>query len=122
MAKKSQPVDWEAALAGIAVGKTVPEYFANRDTFSKQTDGVMKGKRIHGDAAAFSKKGDAVTARDKKQPEVIAANQKTQHVDWEALIAGISGGKTVKEYTANRTVYRQGEPADAIFYIQRGRV
>ena len=122
MAKKSQPVDWEAALAGIAGGKTVPEYAANRDVLSKQTEVVMANKRIPGDGAAFSKKGNAVMARNKSQPGVITANQKNQPVDWEALLAGINGGKTVVEYTANRTIYRQGEPADSIFYLQRGKV
>jgi len=102
MAKKSQPVDWEAALAGIAVGKTVLEYAANRDIFSKQREGVM--------------------ANNRSQPEVIKANQKNQPVDWESLLAGINGGRTIVEYTANRIIFRQGDPSDAIFYIRRGKV
>jgi len=53
---------------------------------------------------------------------VITANQKTQPVDWEALLAGISGGKTVTEYNENRIIFRQGEPADAIFYLRKGKV
>jgi CRP/FNR family cyclic AMP-dependent transcriptional regulator len=61
-------------------------------------------------------------ARNKSQAEVITANQKNQPIDWEALLAGIPGGKTVIEYTANRIIYRQGEPADSIFYLQRGKV
>jgi len=122
MATKNQPVDWEGALAGIAVGNTVLEYAANREIFSKQTGVIMANKTIPGDPAAFSKKGDAVMARNKSQPEVITANQKTQRVDWEALLAGIPGGKTVIEYTANRVIYRQGEPADSIFYLRRGKV
>jgi CRP/FNR family transcriptional regulator, cyclic AMP receptor protein len=122
MAKRTQPADWEAALAGIAGANTVQEHTANRAIFSKQTDGVMKSERIPNDGSTFSKKGDAVMERNKKQPEVITANQKHQPVDWEALLAGINDGKTVKEYTAHRTIYRQGEPADSIFYIQRGKV
>jgi CRP/FNR family transcriptional regulator, cyclic AMP receptor protein len=122
MAKKSQPADWEAALAGIARGNTVPEYLADRGILSKQTEIVMTNERIRGDAATFSKKGDAVTARNKKQPEVITANQKNQPVDWESLLAGINGGRTVIEYTANRIIFRQGDPADSIYYLQRGKV
>ena len=102
MAKKSQPVDWEAALAGIAGGNIVLEYAANRETSSKQTERVM--------------------ARNKSHREVITANQKTQPVDWEALLAGIPGGKTVIEYAANRIIYRQGDPADSIFYLRQGKV
>ncbi len=61
-------------------------------------------------------------ARNKSHPGVITANQKTQPVDWEALLAGIPGGKTVVEYTANRIIYRQGDPADSVFYLRRGKV
>jgi CRP/FNR family transcriptional regulator, cyclic AMP receptor protein len=48
--------------------------------------------------------------------------KKTQPVDWEPFLAGISGGKTVAEYGANRTIFWQGEPADSVFYLRRGKV
>ena len=48
--------------------------------------------------------------------------KKTQSVDWEPFLAGISSGKTVIEYGANRTVFWQGEPADSVFYLRRGKV
>jgi CRP-like cAMP-binding protein len=102
MAKKSQPVDWEAALAGIAGGNAVLGYAANRDIFSKQTEVVM--------------------ARNKSQPVVAMAKESTRLVDWEAFLSGFSHGKTVIEYGANRTIYNQGDPADSVFYIRRGKV
>jgi CRP/FNR family cyclic AMP-dependent transcriptional regulator len=49
-------------------------------------------------------------------------NENTQPVDWEPFLAGISIGKTVIEYGANRTVFWQGERADSVFYLQRGKV
>jgi CRP-like cAMP-binding protein len=48
--------------------------------------------------------------------------KKEKPVDWEALLNGIFRGKTVIEYEMNRNVYRQGQPADALFYIRRGKV
>jgi len=102
MAKKSQPVDWEAALAGIAGGNTVLEYAANRDIFSRQTEVVM--------------------ARNKSQPVVAMAKESTRLVDWEAFLSGFSHGKTVIEYGTNRTIYNQGDPADSVFYLRRGKV
>jgi CRP/FNR family cyclic AMP-dependent transcriptional regulator len=48
--------------------------------------------------------------------------KKTQSVDWEPFLAGISSGKTVAEYGANRTIFWQGEPADSVFYLRRGKV
>ena len=82
----------------------------------------MASKRIPIDGPTLSKMGDAVMAQNKSRPGVITANQKKQPVDWEALLAGINGGKTVLEYTANRVIYRQGDPADSIFYLRRGKV
>ena len=102
MAKKSQPADWQAALAGIAGGNTVLEYGASRDIFSKQKEFVM--------------------ASDKGHRAVATAQEKAPLVDWEALLAGVSRGKTVLEYGANRIIYRQGEPADSVFFIRRGKV
>lgn len=54
--------------------------------------------------------------------EAAKAKEKSQLVDWEALLAGISRGKTVLEYGASRTIYRQGDPADSVFYVRRGKV
>ncbi len=113
MAKKSQPADWEAALAGIAGGNTVLEYAANRDIFSKQTEGVM---------APQKSQPKVVGANDKGKPTLAAANEKTQPVNWAAFLGGISRGKTVLEYGANRTIFVQGDPADSVYYLREGKV
>ncbi len=43
-------------------------------------------------------------------------------VDWETLLAGISKGKTVLECRPNHTIFMQGEPADSLHFILRGKV
>ena len=43
-------------------------------------------------------------------------------VDWEAMLAGIIRGKTAVEYGANRRIFDQGQPADSIFYVRKGKV
>ena len=60
--------------------------------------------------------------RNKSQPVVAAAKEKARLVDWEALLVGVSHGKTVLEYGANHTIYRQGDPADSVFFLRRGKV
>ena len=45
-----------------------------------------------------------------------------QPVDWEAHLARIGTGKTVIEYGPNRSVFWQGEPADSVFYLRKGKV
>jgi len=57
-----------------------------------------------------------------KQTEVVMARKKSQPVDWEPFLAGISRGKTVIEYGANRAIFRQGQPADSVFYLRQGKV
>jgi len=49
-------------------------------------------------------------------------DKKTQSVSLEALLNGISRGKTVMECGAERNIFRQGQPADCIFYLRRGKV
>ena len=50
------------------------------------------------------------------------ANKKSSPVDWEGLLAGVSRGKTVAEYRADHSIFRQGQPADSIFYLRQGKV
>jgi CRP/FNR family cyclic AMP-dependent transcriptional regulator len=48
------------------------------------------------------------------------APKKSQPVDWEVFLA--AGAKAAIEYGANRTVFRQGEPANTVFFIRKGKV
>jgi len=48
--------------------------------------------------------------------------KKEQPVDWEALLNGIFRGKTAIECGMDRNIFRQGQPADSLFYIRRGKV
>jgi CRP/FNR family cyclic AMP-dependent transcriptional regulator len=50
------------------------------------------------------------------------AAKKEQPVNWEALLNGIFRGKTVLECGMERNVYLQGQPADSLFYLRRGKV
>jgi CRP/FNR family transcriptional regulator, cyclic AMP receptor protein len=42
--------------------------------------------------------------------------------DPKAFLSSVNGGRTVAAYRKNQTVYRQGDPADSVFYIQTGKV
>jgi len=123
VADKKRPfADWGATLTGIAGGITVPAYAANRNIFTMQTESVMTSKRIPINGAAPSKKGDAVMAHNKSQPAPITASQKSPPIDWAAFLAGISHGKTVLEYGAGRTIFTQGDSADSVWYLHKGKV
>ena len=57
-----------------------------------------------------------------KQGEIAMALKKTRRIDWQHLIAKMSYGKTVLEPEPKRHIYMQGDPADSVFFLQRGRV
>ena len=42
--------------------------------------------------------------------------------DPKAFLAGVDEGRSNRIYPTGRAVYSQGEPADAVFYLQRGKV
>src|ERR1700719_2957267 len=41
--------------------------------------------------------------------------------DPKTFLSKVNGGRTLAEYPKNHIVYRQGDPADAGFYIQTGK-
>jgi CRP/FNR family transcriptional regulator, cyclic AMP receptor protein len=50
------------------------------------------------------------------------ATKKSPPVNWEYLLDGITRGKTAVEYGADQRVFDQGQPADSLFYVRKGKV
>ncbi len=50
------------------------------------------------------------------------ARKKSQSADWESLLTQVSYGKSVTETERKRHIFRQGDPADAVFFLSRGKV
>ena len=50
------------------------------------------------------------------------ARKKSYPSDWESLLAEMPYGKTVTESERKRHIFRQGDPADAVFFLRRGKV
>jgi CRP/FNR family transcriptional regulator, cyclic AMP receptor protein len=50
------------------------------------------------------------------------SDKRDQPANWEVILNGIFRGKTTMEYGTNRNIFRQGQPADSLFYIRRGKV
>ncbi len=61
-------------------------------------------------------------ANGKGKPTLSPAIEKIQPVNWAVFLAGLSRGKTVLEYGADRTIFVQGDPADSVWYLQHGKV
>ena len=42
--------------------------------------------------------------------------------DPQAFLSKVNGGRAIAEYRKDKTIFRQGDPSDAVFYIQSGKV
>jgi CRP/FNR family cyclic AMP-dependent transcriptional regulator len=42
--------------------------------------------------------------------------------DPKEFLSKVNGGRTISEYRKDQIVYRQGDPADSVFFIQSGKV
>jgi len=42
--------------------------------------------------------------------------------DPKAFLSKVNGGRAISDYRMGKIVYRQGDPADSVFYIQSGKV
>lgn len=50
------------------------------------------------------------------------ADKKENPVDWDAILNGIFSGKTLMDCGTDRRIFRQGQPADSLFYVRRGKI
>jgi CRP/FNR family cyclic AMP-dependent transcriptional regulator len=57
-----------------------------------------------------------------REMEVFRARKRSWPADWEAILAEIPSLKTVTKCGAGRDIFRQGQAADSVFYLRRGKV
>jgi len=50
------------------------------------------------------------------------ALKKTRPIDWELLYDNLSDGKSVKEFQRKHNIFRQGDPANSVLFLRRGKV
>src|SRR3984893_15726250 len=43
-------------------------------------------------------------------------------VDPKVFLSKVNGGRTISDYRKDQIVYRQGDPADSVFFIRSGKV
>jgi CRP/FNR family cyclic AMP-dependent transcriptional regulator len=57
-----------------------------------------------------------------KKNVFVAASMKGPAAAWETFLAGISIGKAILEYSKKCNIFMQGEPAESMFFLRRGKV
>src|SRR5579871_3767314 len=55
-----------------------------------------------------------------RKPPVKSAKAKPPF-DPKAFLSKVNGERTIVQYRKNQIVYHQGDPADAVFYLQSGK-
>jgi CRP/FNR family transcriptional regulator, cyclic AMP receptor protein len=69
-------------------------------------------------------RGTSLPVDEQKAAVVVAI--RTKRTDppsgWETFLTGISRGRTLLERGASHAIFMQGEPADSLFFILRGKV
>ncbi len=58
---------------------------------------------------------------DKRNASVVP-DKKHPTAGWETFLTGISRGKAVLEYGADDSIFMQGQPADSVLFLLRGKV
>ena len=48
--------------------------------------------------------------------------KRAQKFDPKVFLAKIGDGRDINKYRKNAVIFSQGDPADAVFYIQKGKV
>ncbi len=48
--------------------------------------------------------------------------KETPFVDPKIFLSNVAEGRTTADYQKNQVVFSQGDPADAIFYVQKGKI
>jgi CRP/FNR family transcriptional regulator, cyclic AMP receptor protein len=54
--------------------------------------------------------------------EGLVAKRSKISFDPKAFLSKVNGGRAISDYRKDQIVYRQGDPADSVFYIQSGKV
>jgi CRP/FNR family transcriptional regulator, cyclic AMP receptor protein len=52
----------------------------------------------------------------------MAKKLKEVAFDPMVFLATVDRGRTISKYRKNETIFRQGDPADAVLYMQKGKV
>ena len=52
----------------------------------------------------------------------MKTQEKKVQFDPKVFLATVNGGRSISTYRTNQKVFAQGSSADAVFYIQKGKV
>ena len=75
----------------------------------------------HNPLASFRLVGEKVAVRERKKRAFVRKRAKASFYP-KLFLASVGEGKTISKYRKDQIVFSQGQVADAVFYIQQGKV
>jgi CRP/FNR family cyclic AMP-dependent transcriptional regulator len=90
-------------------------------SFSRQLDVVLAFIRIH---SSFIQVAFRTFETLETGPimERRAAAKKRSKFDTKTFLSTVDGGRKIAEFSKKQAIFVQGDPSDAVFYIQKGKV
>jgi CRP/FNR family transcriptional regulator, cyclic AMP receptor protein len=82
---------------------------------------ALRRREIYGETAVQAPKKKK-KSNGSSIPRKLQAKRAAPRFDTQAFLTSVGVGRSTTKYRANKNVFRQGDPADAVFYIQRGKV
>jgi CRP/FNR family transcriptional regulator, cyclic AMP receptor protein len=70
----------------------------------------------------FGRSGCTILAPGFPHAERFMSTGKARTFDPKAFLTQIGLGRTILRFSNNKAIFTQGDPSDAVFYIQKGRV
>jgi CRP/FNR family cyclic AMP-dependent transcriptional regulator len=80
---------------------------------------MQRSKIIRASRKSSSKRAPSTAPRAKAQPK---KNKSIGNFNAQAFLDTVGVGRFIGKYKAGEAVFLQGDPADAVFYIQKGKV
>ena len=72
--------------------------------------------------AGFETAGSVIFSAQKRRRDSLMAKKRPPAFDPQVFLSTVDGGKTLSNYRSGEAIFSQGEPADAVFYILKGKI
>ena len=85
---------------------------------------MLKGREFHGTLTPCGQTKILIhsTTHSRLGPRPPVKSKDKSLFDPKAFLAKVGKGRTIVDYSEHQLVFSQGDPADTIFYIQKGKV
>src|SRR4051812_45388646 len=85
-------------------------------------EGLATNVKCAGPAATVNPPRERQAERCSAPGRPVMATRRRSSFDPKSFLAQVGEGRTISKYRKDQAVFQQGDPADAVFYIQKGKL